>query len=104
MKLSSCHYFFLNVYRYLGTPSEHFYKYLYGIKFKFKPRTVKTLYATAVSIPVFRWIRNPDPVRLVDLDPDSESGTSSGSRRTIMIHKSIIFLEISCFEVKDVLF
>jgi hypothetical protein len=39
----------------------------------------------------------------VDLDPDSEFGTSSGSRRTIMIHKSKIVLEISFFEGQDVL-
>jgi hypothetical protein len=44
---------------------------------------------------------DPDSIRSVD--PDSESG--SGSRRTKMTHKNIIFfLEISCFEVLDVLF
>ncbi len=61
------------------------------LNIKFKPRTVKTLQATAVSITVFLWIRNPDPVRSVDLNPDSESGTSSGSRRAIIIHKSKFF-------------
>jgi hypothetical protein len=56
------------------------------------------------------WIRdrvsNPDPdftdsIRSVDPDPYSESG--SGSRRAKMTRKSRKHLEISCFEVLDVL-
>jgi hypothetical protein len=42
----------------------------------------------------------------VDLDPDpnSESVSGSGSRRAKMTHKDGKSLEISCFEVLDVLF
>ncbi len=42
-----------------------------------------------------------DSIRSVDPDPYSESG--SGSRRAKMTRKSRKHLEISCFEVLDVL-
>jgi hypothetical protein len=45
---------------------------------------------------------DPDSIRSVDQDPYSESG--SGTRRTKMSHISRKNLEISCFEVIDVLF
>jgi hypothetical protein len=49
-------------------------------------------------------VLDPDSMRSVDpnLNPLSESG--SGSRRSKMTHKSRKNLEISCFEVKYVLF
>jgi hypothetical protein len=45
---------------------------------------------------------DPDSIRSVDPDPYSESG--SGSRRAKMTQKVEKNLEISCFEVLDVLF
>jgi hypothetical protein len=47
------------------------------------------------------FVRVSDP----DLDPDFQvSGSGSGSRRAKMTHKSRKNLEMSCFEVLDVLF
>ncbi len=44
---------------------------------------------------------DPDSIRPVDPDPYSESG--SGSRKAKRPKKVELFLEISCFEVLDVL-
>jgi hypothetical protein len=46
-------------------------------------------------------VSDPDSIRSVD--PDSESGSGSGSRRAKTTHKSRKNSEISCFEVLDVL-
>jgi hypothetical protein len=47
---------------------------------------------------------DPGSIRSVDLDPNSESGFGSGSRRAKRTHKNWKSYEISCFEVLDVLF
>ncbi len=45
---------------------------------------------------------DPDSIGSVDPDPDPYS--ESGSRRSKITHKNTKNLEISCFEVLDVLF
>ncbi len=47
---------------------------------------------------------DPDSIRTVGPDLYSKSGSGSGSRRIKITHKRRKNLEISCFEVLDVLF
>ncbi len=46
-------------------------------------------------------VADPDSIGSVDPDPDSESGSESGSRRAKITHKSRKNCKSSCFEVLD---
>jgi hypothetical protein len=49
-------------------------------------------------------VLDPDSIRSVDPVPDPYSESGFGSRRAKITYEVEIFLEISCFEVPDVLF